>query len=629
MLPDAIAGVWTFPETSKRPPRQAGRFLSLIEQSSASQRPSFRTQAWGTSAQDGLAHVALDARIEHKPALAARLQAPADSGDAELLLRCWTRWGLDAWNEVEGEFAAAIWDKQSRQLILARDPTSSRPLYLRWVDGTLFFSSTAASLACIGGKAEPDLEKLAYFLAFITDFGPRTFLSGVERVLPGCALIVGSRGEVRQHRWWKPSLLAVPRTHEQAIAEARQVIDRAVEAALESDRPVVAAHLSGGHDSSMVVEAASRLLDPNKSLVAITGTHAGDRGELPESYFDDADIAVQTAAMLPRVRHLVVPTRAEAPLDAVDRWQATDHCVLSPHNLGWLERTYEAARDAGAHALLVGASGNLTVSYSGHDILPQLAMRLRWGRMLREVQHYRRKFGGSWPGMLATAFRPCIPTPLWLRMAKWRGRQVRTVDEQAFLNGKNPRVRRALAYARKHKLRYTDAPGRVLGSKLRYRELRWLDVGSFNHFIRARFGVDVRDPLGSRSVMEFTFSLEPHHFFYDGEGRRLSKNLLRGRVPAVVSDQTIQGGMQGANWQAGAAAGLADMKHELELMAQDPELSTLFQIDRVRWHLDNWPSSGWTDPRQESFYRGSVTVAVTAGRFVRRVRERDCTSILQ
>ncbi|HQY89205.1 MAG TPA: hypothetical protein PK402_11140, partial [Tepidisphaeraceae bacterium] len=43
------------------------------------------------------------------------------SGDAEVLLASYARWGADCLKRLNGMFAIAIWDAQERKLFLARD----------------------------------------------------------------------------------------------------------------------------------------------------------------------------------------------------------------------------------------------------------------------------------------------------------------------------------------------------------------------------------------------------------------------------------------------------------------------------------------------------------------------------
>ncbi|MDB5689789.1 MAG: hypothetical protein JWL91_1665, partial [Sphingomonas bacterium] len=50
--------------------------------------------------------------------------------DTETILAAFRFWGNDAWAKLEGMFAVAIWDRQERELTLARDPLGIKPLYV-------------------------------------------------------------------------------------------------------------------------------------------------------------------------------------------------------------------------------------------------------------------------------------------------------------------------------------------------------------------------------------------------------------------------------------------------------------------------------------------------------------------
>jgi hypothetical protein len=156
----------------------------------------------------------------------------------------------------------------------------------------------------------------------------------------------------------------------------------------------------------------------------------------------------------------------------------------------------------------------------------------------------------------------------------------------------------------------------------------WADLGLFNHYVRAKFGIEIRDPIGSKRLVELSLRLGPEHFFRDGHVRRLSRALLRGRVPDAVTDESRRGA-QGGNWVASAALALDEMKAEVDRIERDPELSQTFDVPGMRRALEDWPSSGWSDLHVDAIYRGSLTTAICAARFARRVRERDCAAFMQ
>jgi asparagine synthase (glutamine-hydrolysing) len=562
--------------------------------------------------------------LDHKEDLARRLDRSETDHDDEcsLLLLAWRRWGIDALGQIEGDFAVAIWDPLRAQLILARDALGHRPLNFRILPWGIAFGSTAVPLACLDGKPQPDLDRLAALLTFVPEFGPRTFVAGVERVIPGHALIVNSDGAAEHRRWWAPSLHPVPRGYDEAIAAMRLEIHRAVSAALESDSPVIAAQLSGGHDSSLVVATASELAGPGQQLIAITGDGSGERA-VPADSFDEVEVATATARMMPNVRHLIASAAPESPLEAVDRWSPAEHAILNPYSLGWLDRTYSEAAKAGAKVMLVGYSGNYAVSHVGGERFPILARGLKLRPLLREWKAHRRRHGATLTGLLSMTVGPWIPTGLWTLLAKLRGRSVTRFDERAFVRPRNEHVRAAMHFARTNRLMTAVAPPRIFNSELRFTGLRWQDYGPLNHWVRAQHGIELRDPLGARRLLELSLSLDAEHFYRDGESRRLSKALLRGRVAERVYAESRRG-MQSVNWLEGVRSSMDAMAEEVELIAADPELRSLFDVDQMRRRLKDWPADGWSNVEQGHIYRDFLTTAICVGRWARRIREREC-----
>src|SRR6266550_2973529 len=61
--------------------------------------------------------------------------------DSETILHLYEERGLDFVQEIEGDFAVALWDAGREQLVLARDRVGVKPLYHYQHDGRLIFAS--------------------------------------------------------------------------------------------------------------------------------------------------------------------------------------------------------------------------------------------------------------------------------------------------------------------------------------------------------------------------------------------------------------------------------------------------------------------------------------------------------
>jgi asparagine synthase (glutamine-hydrolysing) len=618
--PNAICGAWISGGTNDRTEPLEGPLAGMCLQSIETRSAVLQHANWGEFAQSGGIRLVCDARIDHRDELieAAGLTTSVTASAAQLLLESWIKLGPEMFDRLEGEFAIAVWHSAASTLVLARDAIGRRPLHYRETGGGIAFSSTALSLAALSGPVRPEIDRMGTLLSFVVDPGPSTFFRSVARILPGHWMSFQLGRPVRQERWWHPKTHPVPMAYEEAVARMRGEVERAVSAAIETSAPVIAAQLSGGHDSSLVVATAAGLTERTKPLIAITGDGRGAKAQLPPGAFDDAQIAAETAAML-KVEHRFALAEAESPLVATDRWFAEGEPMLNPFNLGWLDETYRLAREAGAEVMLVGAAGNLTVSHWGADLFPSLARSGRLLRLVQEWKAYRNAFRPSWPGMLAISFGPWIPRRLWDLLSRSRGKEVESFSERAFLRDEAPSARRARKIARAQGMATSNAPGRLLGAKMRLLELMWADPGPMSHWIRARHGIEIRDPLAARRVVELSLQLSADHFYRQGQGRRLSRALLQGRVPDRVTSEQAKG-MQGLNWIEGAQLAQGELRAEVDLMENDRELATLFDVGQLRAMLDDWPAH-WSDPDQTEVYRGFLTSSICAARWARRARE--------
>jgi asparagine synthase (glutamine-hydrolysing) len=185
----------------------------------------------------------------------------ASSGDTEVLLHGMRHFGTDFLGKLNGMFAFALWNSNTRELLLARDHFGVKPLYYAQpTRGTLLFASEIKAMCAHPQlKREPDFSAIHQHLAYCHASADRTALSAVKRVPPGSYLHWKARErELILHRYWTPQLNSMKEpVHDNASAQIRTLVRRATERQLVSDVPV-GCLLSGGLDSSFIVSEASR-----------------------------------------------------------------------------------------------------------------------------------------------------------------------------------------------------------------------------------------------------------------------------------------------------------------------------------------------------------------------------------
>jgi asparagine synthase (glutamine-hydrolysing) len=185
---------------------------------------------------------------------------------------------------VHGAFALAWLERApdgSEQLHLARDAIGHRTLYYTLFERQLVFASSLYALQRVRKTLQLDLHAVAAYLSCAYVPGQRTLVEGVFELLPG-EQVTFSAGELRRCRYWLP-----PREPEQFAdagelqASLRAALEAEIGRLLPSGEPV-AASLSGGIDSSLVVALAARLHPPGVRTYSISFGD-GYANELPFS----------------------------------------------------------------------------------------------------------------------------------------------------------------------------------------------------------------------------------------------------------------------------------------------------------------------------------------------------------
>lgn len=177
------------------------------------------------------------------------------TGDTEVLLRAYERWGDDCTGRLRGMFAFAVWDREKQRLFAAVDRLGIKPLqYAEWQGGLIFASEVRALLMSGKLTAKINPEGLWTYLAFGTSCAPTTLLTGVHRLLPGHQL-VWQRGQIQVTPYWRLSEggEAPPfRRRAEAVDWLRETLLEVTRQHMVSDVPL-GAFLSGGLDSSSIV----------------------------------------------------------------------------------------------------------------------------------------------------------------------------------------------------------------------------------------------------------------------------------------------------------------------------------------------------------------------------------------
>lgn len=244
--------------------------------------------------------------------------------DTETLTEAIDAWGIEqTLSRVEGMFAIAAYDTQTRQLVLARDRLGEKPLYWMQQGALIAFASELVALREVSGaKFDIDAKSAAALLRWSFIPHPHTIYADVHQISPGHYLVFDadrSADPPIDRAWWSlgecitaAKQRSTPRTLDAAADEFAQLLATSVSARLESDVPL-GAFLSGGIDSSLVAAFAQRAMG-HQRLRTFTVS-------MPFAGLDESGYASAVAEHL-GTDHTTLNMRADEAFDLIPRLPA-------------------------------------------------------------------------------------------------------------------------------------------------------------------------------------------------------------------------------------------------------------------------------------------------------------------
>jgi asparagine synthase (glutamine-hydrolysing) len=568
-----------------------------------------------------VADVRLDNRDDLHSALGLSRADAAQLCDAAILLRSIERWNEDALDRLVGDFAFALWNARERKLLLARDFLGQRPLHYH--RGANFFAFATMPK---GLHALPDVpyaadeQAMAEFVTLIPEGGGRSFFKHIAIVEPGHLVTVTHNG-LDSRRYWNPSPRGLARPAGDDFAEGlRHHLDQATRARLRGANGTVAAQLSAGFDSSSVTATAARLLAPHGGkVVAFTSVpRDGYVSPTPKnSIADEGPLAAATAALYPNIEHVLIRAGDRSPIEEIDRYfHLFDRPMLNLCNGTWMTAINQAARERGLSILLTGQMGNMTISYNGLELLPELLGTCRLARLARTGAQLVAKGNMRWRGVIANAFGAYVPPWLWSGINKLWNRDFDVLEYTA-IRPERLEAMDLASRARERGLDFSYRPRRN-GFESRMWVMRRTSLGNYNKGILAGWGVDQRDPTADKRLVEYCLGVPTEAFLSQGEPRALARRALADRLPQSVLNERRKG-YQAADWHEGLVAARDAIDAEVGRLAECAPATQTLDLDQLRRLIAECPESGWDRRAVVNSYRLALLRGLSAGHFLRKV----------
>ncbi len=203
--------------------------------------------------------------------------------DVEVLLHLYEEYGTGFARQLNGQFAAAVYDEKKRQLLLARDPMGICPLFYTVTEGRVVFASEIkAVLEYPGVPRRLNIKAVDQLMNFPGIVSPVTFFEGVYSLKAGHMLLFQQDQEPEDLEYWDLQYPAETedKGEEYYVERLRELLKKAISRRLIAEVPI-GFYISGGLDSSVVACYIGKyLMDSCYSFSAEIGA-----GELDESRF--------------------------------------------------------------------------------------------------------------------------------------------------------------------------------------------------------------------------------------------------------------------------------------------------------------------------------------------------------
>lgn len=342
--------------------------------------------------------------------------------DTEVILRLYLEKGDDCVQDMNGQWAFAIWDGRERKLLLSRDRFGVRPLFYTQVNGDFLFASEIKALfACPEVKRELDPLGLDQIFTFWVTLPPRTAFDGISQLPPGHSL-TAKNGLLAVKQYWSLEYCAAEQmatdSAGQKAEELLAIMEDAARIRLRSDVPV-GAYLSGGIDSTFTTALIAGIAQDRLRTFSVAFT---------DSEFDESQYQKEASDFL-RTQHSEVRCSSEdiARMFPDVIWH-TEQPVLrtAPAPLYLLSKL---VKESGFKVVLTGEGSDEILG--GYDIFKEAKIRRFWARqassrrrplLLRRLYPYLEKIQQQPEAYLRSFFHvreEDLRSPFFSHLPRW------------------------------------------------------------------------------------------------------------------------------------------------------------------------------------------------------------------
>ncbi|MBT4538867.1 asparagine synthase (glutamine-hydrolyzing), partial [Candidatus Woesearchaeota archaeon] len=174
--------------------------------------------------------------------------------DTEVIIHGYEEWGEKVLEKLNGQFAFAIYNNNSKTLFLARDRIGIKPLYYYYNDNKFIFASEIKAILQHDIKREINKQAANDFINLRYMPSNETLFKNIYKINPGEFLTLKDN-KLTKSLFWQ---LSYPKQEQIKPIKIKELLEDSIKKRLVADVPV-GAYLSGGIDSAAIVAIAAKL----------------------------------------------------------------------------------------------------------------------------------------------------------------------------------------------------------------------------------------------------------------------------------------------------------------------------------------------------------------------------------
>tara|TARA_Y100000389_G_scaffold203602_1_gene252600 strand:- start:30117 stop:31916 length:1800 start_codon:yes stop_codon:yes gene_type:complete len=181
----------------------------------------------------------------------------SNNSDTEVILNGLSKYGLKFIDSIIGQFSIVFFDFRCDNILLIRDRMGQKPLFYKFDNHTISFSSNLKSLSSFTRSTAINTEALSEYINYGVVPSPNTILENIYKVKPGEVVQINtsnSKMNLNKELYWKIDDYVGSEIFERK--EFINLFNDSVNIRKEADVEV-ASLLSGGIDSTSIVKALS------------------------------------------------------------------------------------------------------------------------------------------------------------------------------------------------------------------------------------------------------------------------------------------------------------------------------------------------------------------------------------